>query len=204
MKRLRFLNKWNNKGITLTEVFIALFVMVVVIDAAIALDIVYERSFRIGTAYMDMHTDSRTATDWMVRDLRWARQIVASHAFGGTTLTTSDNCVVFDLPSLNAATGEVIDGSYDFIGYRRNGNTVERRVDGVAGTRRADETRNLARDCSALDFSSGGVGLGSVSLGSVDDVTVSLTITKTVRSLGTGANQNINETLTSQVKLRNK
>jgi len=177
-------------------------ISVVFLLALMSLYTAYQKTFFIGSAYLDLHANVRLAMDWMERDVKSATQVVTSHS----GYTTGNNVLVLEVPSIDSA-GDVVDieNDFDYIVYRVSG-TVLYRITYVAATSsREAGSRQIAENCSTLTFSSGGTDLGSVGdLGAINDVTISLTMSETVLGMTGQQMKTIEDTLESKVMFRNK
>lgn len=193
------MNKRSN-GFTLIELQMASFISLIVLAAILSLYIFSWRSFTMGDAILDVYANSRNAAGWLTRDIRCAAQIVPSHG----SYTTTDSSIVLKVPSIDA-TGQTISSYYDYITYRLQGSNMYRIVEKDALSSRQSENRIIARYCSSLTFSSGGVTLSNIgNLSTVNTVAIYLPINKAAISLS-GSGTVVEAIIpTTIVRLRNK
>jgi len=190
----------QNKGFTIAEIQVALFIAVIILLAATSLYIFYWRTFIIGNTYLDVYSNSRVAIDRIARDIKWSAEVAAN--YGG--YATSDDTIVLKVPSLNAQ-GSVITAHYDHVIYRLQGSDLYRIVQIDALSSRKNENRVIARHCKPLTFSSGGVTLSHITyLSTVNTVAVTLPINETMISLSGKGTQTAQLTPTTVIRLRNK
>ncbi len=185
-------------GFTLMETMVSVLICSMVLGTIISVFIAQHKSFYVGNAYIDLNKEARTAMDWMAGDIRWASAVLSSHS----GYNKSNSCVILDVPSIDPATGDVIDvaGKHDYIVYTQSGTNLLRVVvDPDASSRRTAETRMVARYVSSLLFSFGGTGLGSMgNPGAINNLDITLTTGRTIMSL------NLSNTISTRIKLRNK
>jgi hypothetical protein len=81
-----------------------------------------------------------------------ADQVVASHSFGGTTITSSASTLVLEVPSISS-TGDIIAGTHDYIAFYRTGTDLYQRTDAGAGSARSASTKRVAALVDATAFS---------------------------------------------------
>jgi hypothetical protein len=186
------------------EILIAAAISLIIGGVIVAVLMSSQRSFSTGTVFMEVHSSARLAMDMMVRDVKWAKQISPdSLTVGMDTFTSGDHTLVLDVPSTDSD-GDIIDDEYDKIVYHLTGaapDQIERIVVPNAGasSQRPAEQRIIANNVSELDFkNSTGDWLSSVSVASLNDVSISVTTSKVVRG-----DQSVQETLSSIARLRN-
>lgn len=184
-------------GFTLAETMVSVLICSVVLGTIVSVFMAQHKSFYVGNAYIDLSREARMAMDWMAGDIRWASAVLSSH--GG--YNKSNTCVIIDVPSIDPATGDIIDvaTTHDYIIYTQNGTNLLRVVDPDASSKRTAETRTVAQQIGSLLFSSNGTGLGSVgNPGTITNLEITLTTRKTILS------QNLSNALSTTIKLRNK
>jgi len=190
----------KNKGFTLIELQVASFVSMVVLLAILTLYVFALRSFTTGDALLDVYANSRNAIGWMMKDIRCAKQVIASHG----AYTTTDSSIVLMVPSIDSS-GNVISPCYDYITYRLQGSDMYRIVEKDPASARLAENRIIAKYCSSLVFSSGGNTLSSIgNLSTINTVAIYLPLNKATISLAGGNIINQSITPTTTVRLRNK
>lgn len=181
------------------EILVSLALGTIVGGAVLAMYLSQQRNFVVGSTYINLHQDARTAIDWFAKDARWAIEVAPSQG----PYSTSDNSVVFKVPSIDAQ-GDVIDinNDFDYIIYRLNPSDtskLERIVDGKNGvSSRLDEVRTVAENVDTLWFGYEGNGLGSVGdLSTVTYVDMSMVTSDTVLAM------KLSNSLNTRIALRN-
>jgi len=194
----------RKKGLTLIDLDFALVVGTITLVAAISLYILYWRTFVIGNTMLDVYSNSRVALELISRDTRWATQVATSYTSGGTTYTTGDSVLVLMVPSVDAS-HNCIPSSYDYIIYQLQGGNLYRIVFKDAASSRSNENRVVAKCCTSLTFSSGGVTLSNIpNKSTINNVDIYLPINKSTISLSGKVETNESMNPTTVVKLRNK
>ena len=190
----------REEGFTLVETLVATSLGVAALGLMLSIYIGMQKNFIVGNSYINIHQDARMAMDWLTRDIRWAVQLLPSHG----AYTTSDNCIVFQVPSIDAA-GNVIDvhNDHDFIIYNLTADTpakLERTVDAKNGvSSRIDETRTVADNISSLGFSYNGTALSGIgNLSAVSYLEIALTTGTTVTGV------DLTDTISTTAKFRNR
>ena len=199
----------DNKGFTIIELQVAALISIVTLLAILSLYLFSWRSFTTGNTLLDVYANSRNAIGWITKDIRCAKQIVKSVEITGQAsqyYTTTDNSIVLMLPSINSS-GIVISPYYDHVIYFLQGSDMYRIVQKDPMSSRQNENRIIARYCSSLVFSSGGVTLSNFSdteLSTKNTVAVYLPINKVTISLSGSGTQTESIAPTTIVRLRNK
>jgi len=185
---MKKINLKEKQGVVLVELLIALAIVLIAVTATISLFTMFQTSFQLGSAYLDIHSDLRIAMDWITKDARWAKRFMTFY----TTYNDSATCKILEIPSIDA-NKNVIDDRYDYVVYRLNGTNVERRLFRDAQSSRLPETRTIVRNCSNLAFATSGAIL-----------TTTITARRaSMISISGAARVTPQETLVSRVKLRN-
>ena len=189
---MKIINFKAKEGVVLVEVIIALAIVLIAITATISLFTMFQTSFHLGSAYLDIHSDLRIVMDWLTKDARWAKRFMTSYVGGGTTYNDSATCKILEIPSIDA-NKNVIDDKYDYVVYVLNGTNIERRLFRDAVSSRIPETRTIVRNCTSLAFATSGAIL-----------TTTITARRAPMVSISGAGRvTPQETLVSRVKLRN-
>jgi prepilin-type N-terminal cleavage/methylation domain-containing protein len=191
----------NKKGFSLIEMLIAISIGLLLLTAVFSIDIFAKKNYIISSAFMEAHGGVRNAMDWIVKDIRWAKQIMASKTIGSTVYTTGDHELILEVPSLDSS-GDIIDNAYDYIIYHINSADPEKleRIVSANGPGRGNETRVVTSCLNTMSLSSGGMGLSSIgSLSTIKTISVTLNTAKP-----TVQNGSLNENLKSIVELRNQ
>jgi prepilin-type N-terminal cleavage/methylation domain-containing protein len=209
--------KSHARGMSLIEMLIVVALSALIMIALLSLYMAGQRYFFNQNSRADAIEDSRMPMAWISRDIRDASNVHdgAITAYDGGTYATGANCLVLELPSIDAS-GLIISGSTDYIVYTYDATNhrLIRIIDPGGGVRTSD-TRvmadGLANDGSGnLPFqlkyyeSNGTTEVTS----SYSDTTagafiVEVQLTSQGRSMQRG-NQPFMETVRTQAKLRNK
>jgi Tfp pilus assembly protein PilW len=190
----------QRRGFTLIELQMSLFISIITLVTAMSLYIAYWRIFVIGNTLLDVYANSRISMALISRDIRMAAQVVASNS----PYTTTDHCIVLKVPAVDS-TGNVIASAYDYITYMLVGSDLYRIVQNNVLSSRSAENRAVARFCSSLNFSSGGVALSGIgNLSTINTVAVHLPLNEQTLSLSGSQTQTASITPTTLVRLRNK
>lgn len=170
------------QGFTLVELMVGLAIFSMIMTMIMVAYVGSQRDFITGIAKLDLNRNTRLTLDWMRRDIKAADSLIASRPINGTTYTTGNSELIIRMPSVDAS-GNIIAAS-DYVVYHvstTDPTRLERIVSADAGSSRSSGTANVALQLSAIQFSSGGIGLSAVgSLASVDTVEVSITTAKTI------------------------
>lgn len=198
----------KNRGFTLIELQVASLISFITLLAILSLYLFSWRSFNIGDTLLDVYANSRNAIGWMTKDIRCAKQVVSSVAIAGSSpvryYTTTDNSIVLMVPSIDSS-GNAISTCYDHIIYLLEGSDMHRIVQKNPLSSRLNENKIIARYCSTLVFSSGGVTLSDIAnLSVINTVAIYLPINKIAISLGGSGGVTESITPTTIVRLRNK
>ena len=184
-------------GFGLIELLTAMVIMTLLIAAIMSLYSKGQQAFINEGAKNDAVEESRFPMAWISRDVKLAAAVDA--AWGG--YTTSAATLVLRVPSVDGD-GAIIDSSttWDRIVYTLQDGRLLRIVDAQEGvSSRVDASRVLADGISAVAFAyfdSAGVVLTS-NFGSAASVKPSITAVRT------GARRTFQESLESEIKLRN-
>ena len=193
----------RQKGYTLVEVLVSTAIFAVVFTVIISAYLGSQRSFITGTTLLDLQGQTRQSLHWLRKDIKWANFVESSKPINSKTYTTSNTELVLKIPSITNL-GDIIDNEFDYVAYHLNDSdpSILERVVGPsphAASARPAVTYILARDVSALNFSSGGASLGSFgTLSGVRNISISLTTAKTV--LGS---RSLQSTVTTSITMRN-
>jgi len=199
-------------GMTLIEILIVVAIGAIIMIALLELYMTGQKYFFNQNARADTIEDSRLPMTWISRDVREAFKVRATAVtVNGTAYTTSINCLVLELPALDA-TGSIIwdpdtpDVNRDFVVYALNSGRLKRVIQAV-GPGRTTGARVLADNVSTFQiryFQSDGSAMPTdvaPNYANTNVVEISLVCsTKGIFRSG----QSFNEGLTTQIKLRNK
>jgi type II secretory pathway pseudopilin PulG len=190
----------GQSGFSLAEVLVTLLLSISVIGSVTSVYFSQQRSFLVATSFLDVRNDARQAMEHMVRDIRWAVDLVPSKG----SYVTGGSCIVLKVPSINDE-GDVIDieSNFDYFVYQLNGSDLERIVTDVdASSVRTNGSSTVANNVDSLSFTfkdenNNTTGTPADAYG----LDISLAVGKTaVAAAGTRAT----ERLATTVKFRNK
>lgn len=134
---------------TLVELLVIIAIATSVLAALAYLYLVNNRVILLQYVSISAATSITTLFD-SVRDVALqADRVVVSHNFGGNTYSSGSTTVIFELPSIDTS-GTIIVGSYDYIGYVMNGNSVYRYADIASGSSRRSGTKLLTTSLTNL------------------------------------------------------
>lgn len=194
------LRKRKAGGFTLVELLIVAALMSVIILSVLALYSSGQRYFITESARADMLRDGKQVLSWISRDIKEGIEVLSDWA----GYTTSSDCLVLKIPSVDA-NGIIIDieNYFDYIIYRLNPSNpkrLERIVDARDGiSARADSSRVIAERVDSFLLRSEGVELSSVA-----DFSQIAIIDVTLLTQQTIFGKTHEESLRTEVKLRNK
>lgn len=144
----------KNKGVSLIEALVTIFVSAVLI-------IVLSQGFVIVLRLNDIQKTVSNLTTHTDRGLRrvsetimQSKQILASAVISGITYATSSTVLALKVPSIDSS-GQLINGSFDTVVYRRNPSSndqLQEITDGQTGSSRQDGTHIAARFVTNLLF----------------------------------------------------
>jgi len=178
-------NTWGTlSGFSLVELMVGLAIFSMIMTMIMVAYVGSQRDFITGIAKLDLNRNARLTIEWMRRDIKAADSLVTSRPINGTTYTTGNSELVLRLPSVDISGNIAVPNASDYVVYHvstTDPTHLERIVSAGAGSSRSSGTANVALQLSAIQFSSGGIGLSAVgSLASVDTVEVSITTAKTI------------------------
>lgn len=139
------------RGFSLLEIVVVVAISAVVFIALGSLMIAFNRQ----AAYEQSIAQTSGSASAVMREaeslIRSADAIAASHAFSGTTYTSSSTVLVLELPSVDAS-GAIIDGAYDYAAFYANGGDLYRVLDANPASARLSGTKRLSAAAKALAF----------------------------------------------------
>ncbi len=191
----------SQKGYTLSEVLISVTIGIILLGALLMIQLLGRNTFDLSMAFVDVNGKAKTAMDWMRKDIHWANQLVASKTIDAQEYTTGDDELIMEMPAINPS-GDVLDGVSDYIVYYLDSTDpkiLKRSLDAAPLSSRSNETRIIANNVGALNFSSSGVGLSSVA-----DVTAVTKVEIFLSTQGSSGLQTLTEQFNTDVELRNK
>ena len=192
--------KFKSKGFSLIELLVIVAIASFIILSILSLYSIGQRYFLSGSARTDVLRNTRQVRNWISRDIKEGIQVLPSW----DVYTTSNTCLILQVPSLDS-NGLIIDidNEFDYIIYRLNSeypSRLERIIDAKDGvSSRADTSRVIATEVNSFQLSSGGVDLSAVSdFSQVSSVYITMITAQNL--LG----RTYQETLNTELKLRNK
>ena len=194
-KRFKFRKRKAPKGLTLIELLIVVAISAVIMIALLSLYMEGQKYFFNEDAKADTIEDSRFPMTWISRDVREAREVVASAG----TYSTGPNSVILGIP-----TPLVPDVNSSLIIYRRdptNPERLERILAAVDGT--PTRVRIMADAVNAFNLiyyiQDGTTPASPITATFIVDITLSSSMKGIQRT-----NQPYVEALNTRVRLRNK
>jgi type II secretory pathway pseudopilin PulG len=197
--------KEHLKGLSLIEVLIGMVLMSIAVLALLSLYTSGQKYFTNQDVRTDILDDSRLTMTMLSRDIKEAVQVVPGPVdVGGTYYSTSTNCIVLKVPSIDAD-GLIIDinNHFDYLVYRvnpDNSKELQRIVEGKDGvSSRVDGSKLLTGNIDSLVLS-----FLDAEGGTVTDYADSAIVDIALTILKRGIQRTYQETMNSQTKLRNK
>lgn len=144
----------TNRGITLIETMIGIFISVLLM---IILSYCLVIVLRLNEAQKTISALTSSTDRGIYRissSIEQSSQIQTSAVISGTTYTTSSTVLVLKIPSVNSS-GQIIAGSYDTVVYLRNPSSaseIQEITDAQTGSTRFDGTHIIARFVTNLLF----------------------------------------------------
>ena len=193
------------RGLSLVEVLIGMVLMSIAVLALLSLYSSGQKYFTNQDARADILNDSRLTLTMLSRDIKEAVQVVTGpFDLGGTAYSTSANCIVLKVPSVDA-NGLIIDidSHFDYLVYRVNPNNskeLQRIVEGKDGvSSRLDGSKLLTSNIESLVLS-----FLDTDGGTVADYAESAIVDVALTIFKRGVQRTYQETMNTQTKLRNK
>lgn len=186
----------SNKGFTLVEVLIVTVLGIFLLGAIVYTAFNINRSMVLAQRRVEVQEAARNMIGRIVKDFRGGSSLVTSVTIDSTLYTTSTNTAVLRLPSVDA-NGNVLSVD-DHIVFTVINGELRRITQADATSARNSGDILIGRGVTSIVFSSGSVGLSSVSdLTTVTSLNISLTVART------GANLTLSETYLGSVNFRN-
>lgn len=192
--------KFSPEGFTLIEMLVVVGIVAFIVLALLSFYVSGQKYFISQSARADNLRAGRQVLNWISRDIKEGIEVLSSY----NTYTASDSCLILKVPSVDSS-GVIIDiaNDVDYIIYRPNpsrSNRLERIVDAKDGvSSRSDVTRTVADKVGSIVFSSGGIGLGSVS-----DFTQVFSVNVALTNRQSWMGKTYQDTFNTMIKLRNK
>ncbi len=195
----------HKKGLSLIEVLIGMVLMSIAVLALLSLYNSGQKYFTNQDAHSDILNDSRITLTMLTRDIKESVQVVPGPIdMGGTYYSTSANCIVLKVPSVDSNGLIVdIDADFDYLVYRVNPNDateLQRIVDGKDGvSSRLDGNKVLTGNLDSLVML-----FLDTDGGTVSDYSDSAIVDIALTMRKTGVQRTFQETMNTRTKLRNK
>ena len=171
--------KTYKKGFSLSELLIALFIVVLTITLSMQIFISLNYDYQAVTTYLTSYIKGRQAIDTISKDCRIAIRIMDS--FSGYTTTT--NCLVLKVPSIDSSHNIIdINNNFDYIIYRLyNGDLWKIVIPGL-GSARAAQNKIFEKSDESFTVSSDGVLLSDIPhKSSITHISIAITIAEVFR-----------------------
>ncbi|MFC2169760.1 PilW family protein [Acidobacteriota bacterium] len=194
------------KGLSYIEILIAVAISALLIVALLSLFMTNQKDFINQGAKAEAINDSRSALTWMTRDIRQAIQVVPTLYSTGNSYATSSNVLVLQMPSVDPATGNIIDidAIFDYIIYRQNPerpNVLERIEIPNSSDSKTKILADFVESFQLRYWTSGSPGTLPVETTLYgDSASVDITLISRTR----GVRNNPHNSLNTRIKLRNK
>lgn len=146
-----FSNGMNRRGITLAELLVGMFVLVIIGT------VVYNVYLTVGSfvsseqSRIEIDLSASRVMTTLDDTLRQAKNVVDSHAFGGTTRTTGTAVLVFTLPSTLVG-GVISTDKVDYAALYIQGTDLMYQVDPDAASQRTASTTAVANHVKDVYF----------------------------------------------------
>lgn len=195
----------HQRGLSLIEILIGMVLMSIAVLALFSLYNSGQKYFTNQDARADILNDSRLTLTLLSRDIKEAVQVVTGPVdLGGTFYSTSANCIVLKVPSVDT-NGLIIDidSHFDYLVYivdPNNSKELRRIVEGKDGvSSRLDGSKLLTGNIELLVLS-----FLDTDGGTVTDYAESAIVDVAITILKRGIQRTYQETMNTQTKLRNK
>jgi len=142
----------RNRAFTLTETIITIAMTAVIMMALANLYINFNSLYVYQQTFVATTNAARNAISALYAAVLPADQVLASHSFAGTTVTTGASALVLEVPSVNAA-GDIVSGAHDYIGFYRTGTDLYERTEANASSARQTGIKKVAALVDSITFS---------------------------------------------------
>jgi type II secretory pathway component PulJ len=192
----------GRSGFSLPEVLVTLLLSLSVIGSVMSVYMSHQKSFLVATSFIDVQNDARQAMEHMVRDGRWAVELVSSKS----GYNSNESCIVLKVPSIDASNDIIdIENNFDYFVYRLNGSNLERILtdcDESSVRKNWHSPVTVANNVDSLSFTFKDINNNTTGTpANAYGVNISLTVGQTaVAAAGTRATEN----LATTIKFRNK
>lgn len=167
------------KGFSLSELLIALFIVILTITLSVQVFISLNYDYRAITTYLTSYIKGRLAMDTISKDCRIAVRIADS--FAG--YTTATGCLVLKVPSIDSSHNIIdIDNNFDHIIYRLYNGDLWKIIIPGTGSARMAQNKIFEKSVESFAVSSDGVPLSDIAhKSSVTHVTINISVAEIFR-----------------------
>jgi prepilin-type N-terminal cleavage/methylation domain-containing protein len=180
------------RAFTLTETIVTVALTSIVMGALAQLYINFNALYVYQQTFVATTNAATSAMSALNASVLQADQVVASHVFSGTTITSGAGALVLELPSMNSS-GNVITGVYDYIGFSTTTTTLYQRTDAGAGSARISGSKIVATRVDSITFAY-----------DTADLTQATRVSATTTTKFVSKKGPVTTTLSGQFYLRNK
>jgi len=171
--------KAYKRGFSLSELLIALFIVILTITLSIQVFISLNYDYQVITTYLTSYIKGRQAIDIISKDCRIAIRILDS--FAG--YTTATGCLVLKVPSIDSS-HDIIDikNNFDYIIYRLYNGDLWKIVIPGTGSARTAQNKVFEKSAESFTVSSNGVLLSNIPYkSSITHITIDITVAEIFR-----------------------
>lgn len=179
-------------GFTLVETIITVSMTAVIMLALANLYINFNSLYSYQQTFVATANAASSAVGAFNAAVLPANRVLASYDFSGTTLSTATTTLVLELPSMDAS-GNIIAGAYDYIGFYLNDTDLYERTLANASSARTTGIKRIAPLVDSLSFEFG-----------VTDVTQAISVSAAITTSLTRREGVVQTSLQRQFYLRNK
>ncbi len=171
--------KTYKRGFSLSELLIALFIVVLTIILSVQIFMSLNYDYHIVTTYLSSYIKGRQAIDVISKDCRIAIRILDS--FAG--YTTATDCLVLKVPSIDGSHNIIdINNSFDHIIYRLHNGDLWKIVIPGMGSARTAQNKIFEKSAESFTVSSDGALLSNIPhKSSITHITIAITIAEIFR-----------------------
>ncbi|PIR82304.1 hypothetical protein COU20_03005 [Candidatus Kaiserbacteria bacterium CG10_big_fil_rev_8_21_14_0_10_59_10] len=144
--------KGAERGYTLVETVIVFGLFAFIAIVVIALIQGYGAFYRAHNSSVDVVRSASMVMNEVRTAALQASQAVSSHTFPEATVSTGENALVLQLPSIEE-NGAVIPGSFDYVAFHASGSDAYRLLDTAVGSTRHSGSKKLGSSVESLSFS---------------------------------------------------
>ncbi len=171
--------KSYKKGISLTDLLIAVFIVILTITLSVQAFIALNYNYQTIANYLTSYIKGRQALDIISKDCRIAIRIPDS--FAGYTAAT--NCLILKVPSIDSSHNIIdIDNNFDHRIYRLYNGSLWKIVIPQTGSARAPQNKIFEKSVESFTVSSDGVLLSGIAhKSSITHITIDISVAEIFR-----------------------